>query len=72
MPRNISKPFYPAGFEFDVGVKPSGHGLIDDVLLLFLEQFDKPLFVADEFIDLGGFAVEKTGDLCLFFFLWNT
>ncbi len=66
MLRNISNPFHAAGLELDLGIKPPGHGLVDDVLLLLLEQFDEPPLIADEFVDLGGFPVEKTGDLGLF------
>ncbi len=53
MLRNISDPFHAAGLEIDLGIKPPGHGLVDDVLLLLLEQFDKPSLVANEFVDLS-------------------
>jgi hypothetical protein len=50
MLRNIPNPFHAARLELGVGIEPPGDGLIDEVLLLFLEQFDQPPFVADEFI----------------------
>ena len=71
MLRNISDPFHTAGFELDVRIKPPGHGLVDDVLLLLLEQFDEPPLVADEFVDVGRFPVKKTGDPILFFLRWQ-
>ena len=69
--RNISNPFHAAGLEIDLGIKPPGHGLVDDVLLLFLEQFDEPPLVADKLVDLGRFPVKETGNSILFFLRWQ-
>ena len=66
MLRNIPYPLHAARLELDVGIEPSGHGLIDDVLLLLLEQLDQAALVADEPVDFVSLPVEETSDLFLF------
>ena len=67
MLRNISDPFHAAGLELDLGIKPPGHGLVDDVLLLLLEQFDEPPLVADELVELCGFISHEPRNCLLLF-----
>ena len=68
---NISDPFHAAGLELDLGIKPPGHGLIDNVLLLLFEKFNELPLVADEFVDLSTFPVQKPADQTLFFLRWE-
>ena len=37
--------------------------MADDRLALFLEQFDQPLLLLDQRVDLRGFVVEERGNL---------
>jgi hypothetical protein len=38
----------------------------DDGLALLLQQFDQPLLLGHQRVDLGGLAVEEGGDMGLF------
>ena len=67
MLRNFPDPFHAAGLELDFGIEPPGHGLVDDVLLLLLEQFDEPPLVADEFVSPCRERIDKSKNLLLFF-----
>ena len=71
MLRNIPDPFHAAGLEIDLGIKAPGHGLVDDVLLLLLEQFDEPPLVADEFVGLCCKRINISKNLLLFFWRRN-
>lgn len=68
MLRNIPYPLHAARLELDVGIETSGHGLIDDVLLLLLEQLDQAALVADEPLDMGVLPVEEADDVRLFLY----
>ena len=46
MLRHIPEPGDTGGFEFDVGVKSSGDGAVDDGLLLLVEQRDDLLTIS--------------------------
>ena len=59
----IPDPFHTARLEFDIGIKPLGHSLVDDVLLLLSEQLYKLPLVANELINLRRFPIKKMGNL---------
>jgi len=62
----FSKPLNSRRFHPHLRVKPTGHRLVDDGLLLLVEQLDKPLLGADEAVDEEIDMGEVADDSCLF------
>jgi hypothetical protein len=52
----------PEGLARAVGSRPLVTAWVDDGLALLGEQLDEPLLLADQVVDLGGFAVEVFDD----------
>ena len=71
MRRNLTQPLHPGILHRGVGVEAFGHGMADHRLALFLEQFNQPLLLFDQRVDLRGFVVEEGGDFFLFFNAWQ-
>lgn len=59
MRRHLAQPFHPGILHQGVGVEAFGHGMADDRLALFLEQFNQPLLLLDQRVDLRCFVVVR-------------
>ena len=64
--RHITEPGDTGGFEFDVGVKSSDDGAVDDDLFLLIEQPDQFPLGADYAVDLPVRVIQKPYDGRLF------
>ena len=65
MLRNLAEPVEGGGFGGGLGIEASGDGSADQGGALLFEQGKHALFLGDQCIDSGGFAVEVGGDVLL-------
>ena len=62
MRRYFTEPGDARGFGGGGGVEAFGDGVGDDGLAFLGEQFDEPLLLADQLVDLRGLAVKEGND----------
>jgi hypothetical protein len=55
------------GLNFASDIYLPCHNFRDEGLTVFFEEFDAPLFIGSEFVDLCSFVVKEVGDLDLFY-----
>ena len=63
---NVAEPGDAGGLGGGGGVEAFGDGVGDDGLALLGEELDEPFLLADQLVDLGGFAVEEVSDASAF------
>ncbi len=66
MLRDFPNPFHAAVFHGDIGIQPTGDGVVNQNLAAFVQEGNQPFFLRDGGVDLGGFTVEKFDDAGLF------
>ncbi len=66
MRRHLTQPRNPRILHRSLGVEAFGHGMADHRLPFFLEQFDQPLLLLYQRVNLRGFMVEEVCDCFLF------
>src|SRR5690606_16787584 len=66
MRRHLPEPLHSRLLHRYVRIESLRHRMRDDGLALLLQQFDQPLLLGDQRVDLGGFAVKEGGDKRLF------
>ncbi len=72
MLRHVPQPVNPRRFARGCRVQSPRHGLRDERLPLFGEQFQLAFFEGQYGVEFGGFAVQEGGDLLLFAEGWNS